>query len=147
MAAKLSKDQRALIEKELRRGTSKSRIATLLNVEYDEGLEMIEKVKASIRPDIGDKITFTFRGMDMTGIIVKLLTNSAVVEIYWDKSDKTLHDIIEERTIVNFKDIIDFVTLPPQDEDEGLILDSQPTVSDFEEEDEAADKEDTKESK
>ncbi|MGO4927709.1 DUF2187 domain-containing protein [Fundicoccus sp. Sow4_D5] len=147
MATKLSKDERALIEKELRRGTSKSRIATLLNVEYDEGLEMIEKVKASIRPDIGDKITFTFRGMDMTGIIVKLLMNSAVVEIYWDKSDKTLHDIIEERTIVNFKDIIDFVTLPPQDEDEGLILDSQPTVSDFEEEDEAADKEDTKESK
>ena len=90
MATKLSKDERALIEKELRRGTSKSRIATLLNVEYDEGLEMIEKVKASIRPDIGDKITFTFRGMDMTGIIVKLLTNSAVVEIYWDKSDKTL---------------------------------------------------------
>ena len=133
MAAKLSKDQRALIEKELRRGTSKSRIATLLNVDYDEGLEMIEKVKASIRPYIGDKITFTFRGMDMTGIIVKLLTNSAVVEIYWDKSDKTLHDIIEERTIVNFKDIIDFVTLPPQDEDEGLILDSQPIVSDIDE--------------
>lgn len=133
MATKLSKDQRALIEKELRRGTSKSRIATLLNVDYDEGLEMIEKVKASIRPDIGDKITFTFRGMDMTGIIVKLLTNSAVVEIYWDKSDKTLHDIIEERTIVNFKDIIDFVTLPPQDEDEGLILDSQPIVSDIDE--------------
>ena len=133
MAAKLSKDQRALIEKELRRGTSKSRIATLLNVDYDEGLEMIEKVKASIRPDIGDKITFTFRGMDMTGIIIKLLTNSAVVEIYWDKSDKTLHDIIEERTIVNFKDIIDFVTLPPQDEDEGLILDSQPIVSDIDE--------------
>lgn len=137
MATKLSKDERALIEKELRRGTSKSRIATLLNVEYDEGLEMIEKVKASIRPDIGDKITFTFRGMDMTGIIVKLLTNSAVVEIYWDKSDKTLHDIIEERTIVNFKDILDFVTLPPQDEDEGLILDSQPTVSDFEDEEDA----------
>ena len=133
MAAKLSKDQRALIEKELRRGTSKSRIATLLNVDYDEGLEMIEKVKASIRPDIGDKITITYRAMDMTGIIVKLLTNSAVVEIYWDKSDKTLHDIIEERTIVNFKDIIDFVTLPPQDEDEGLILDSQPIVSDIDE--------------
>lgn len=136
MATKLSKDQRALIEKELRRGTSKSRIATLLSVEYDEGLEMIEKVKASIRPDIGDKITFTFRGMDMTGIIVKLLTNSAVVEIYWDKSDKILHDIIEERTIVNFKDILDFVTLPPQDEDEGLILDSQPTITDFEDDEE-----------
>lgn len=133
MATKLSKDERALIEKELRRGTSKSRIATLLSVEYDEGLEMIEKVKASIRPDIGDKITFTFRGMDMTGIIVKLLTNSAVVEIYWDKSDKILHDIIEERTIVNFKDILDFVTLPPQEEDEGLILDSQPTITEFDE--------------
>lgn len=128
MAAKLSKEERALIEKELRRGTSKSRIATLLSVEYDEGLEMIEKVKASIRPDIGDKISFTFRGMDMAGIIVKLLTNSAVVEIYWEKSDPTMFDIIEERTIVNFKDIIDFLTLPPQDEDKDLVLDPQPTI-------------------
>lgn len=128
MAAKLSKEERALIEKELRRGTSKSRIATLLSVEYDEGLEMIEKVKASIRPDIGDKISFTFRGMDMAGIIVKLLTNSAVVEIYWEKSDQTMFDIIEERTIVNFKDIIDFLTLPPQDEDKDLVLDPQPTI-------------------
>lgn len=128
MAAKLSKEERALIEKELRRGTSKSRIATLLSVEYDEGLEMIEKVKASIRPDIGDKISFTFRGMDMAGIIVKLLTNSAVVEIYWEKSDPTMFDIIEDRTIVNFKDIIDFLTLPPQDEDVDLILDPQPTI-------------------
>lgn len=132
MAAKLSKEERALIEKELRRGTSKSRIATLLSVEYDEGLEMIEKVKTSIRPDIGDKIRFTFRGMDMAGIIVKLLTNSAVVEIYWEKSDQVFHDIIEERTIVNFKDIIEFITLPPQNEDEGLVLDPQPTVSEFE---------------
>ncbi|WP_124058835.1 DUF2187 family protein [Vaginisenegalia massiliensis] len=122
MVARLSKEQRSLIEKELRRGTSKSRIATLLNVDYDTGLEMIDKVKMSIRPEVGDKIVFNFREVKMTGIITKLLTNSAVVEIYWEESDKTMKDICEERTIVNFKDIIEFVQLPPQQEDEGLVL-------------------------
>lgn len=129
MTAKLNKEQRNLIEKELRRGTSKSRIASLLDVNYETGLKMIENVKESIRPDIGDKISFQFRGSDMAGIITKLLSNSAVVEIYWQESDPMMKDIIEDKTIVNFKDIIEFIKLPPQEEDKGLILDPQPTIS------------------
>ncbi|MGX7108187.1 DUF2187 family protein [Facklamia miroungae] len=128
MSKKLSEEQRSLIEKELRRGTSKSRIASLLDVDYDTGLEMIEAVKLAIRPAIGDKITFKFRESSMTGIITKLLSNSAVVEIYWQESDLMMQDIIEDKTIVNFKDIIDFISLPPQEEDKHVILDPQPTV-------------------
>lgn len=58
----------------------------------------------------------------MTGIIIKLLTNSAVVEIYWSKSDITMRDICEDRTIVNFKDIESFVSLPEQAEDEDVMF-------------------------
>ena len=64
----------------------------------------------------------------MAGIITKLLTNSAVVEIYWDESDPQMQDICEDRTIVNFKDIIDFVQLPHQAEDDEVVLDPQPTI-------------------
>lgn len=123
----VTSDERELIEKELRRGTSKSRIATLLNVEYDEGLEMIKEVQKNIRPEVGNQITFKFRDSDMTGIIIKLLRNSAVVEIYWAKSDLTMRDICEDRTIVNFKDIVDFVELPHQDEDDGIEFDYDDT--------------------
>lgn len=128
MTAKLNEEQRNLIERELRRGTSKSRIAALLDVNYETGLKMIDNVKESVRPDIGDKISFQFRSSDMAGIITKLLSNSAVVEIYWQESDPMMKDIIEDKTIVNFKDIIDFIKLPPQEEDEGLVLDPQPTI-------------------
>lgn len=125
---KMTEKKRQLIEKELRRGTSKSRIASLLDASYDEGLEMIEAVKESIRPEVGNQITFSFRGTSMTGIITKLLTNSAVVEIYWEKSDPAMKEVCEDRTIVNFKDIISFVELPPQEEDEHIVLNPQPTV-------------------
>ena len=125
---KVSKDDQLIIEKELRRGTSKSRIATLLDVSYDEGLVMIDHVKQSIRPEVGDQITFMFRESEMTGIITKLLTNSAVVEIYWEKSDEAMKDICEDKTIVNFKDIVSFVVLPPQKEDEDLVLDPKPII-------------------
>ena len=128
MSKRLSQEQRALIEKELRRGTSKSRISSLLDVDYEAGLKMIDKVKADIRPEIGDKIRFKFRESDMAGIITKLLSNSAVVDIYWQESDMTMQDIIEDKTIVNFKDIIDFIVLPPQEEDETIVLDPQPTI-------------------
>lgn len=128
MVKKVTKEQHQLIEHELRRGTSRSRIATLLDVDYDEGVKMIEYVQESVRPDIGDKITFTFRDVGMAGIITKLLTNSAVVEIYWNESDESMRDIIEDRTIVNFKDIVEFIKLPPQDEDKGLVLDPQPDI-------------------
>ncbi len=128
MSKRLSQEQRALIEKELRRGTSKSRISSLLDVDYEAGLKMIDKVKADIRPEIGDKIRFKFRESDMAGIITKLLSNSAVVDIYWQESDMTMQDIIEDKTIVNFKDIVDFIVLPPQEEDETIVLDPQPTI-------------------
>ena len=128
MSKRLSQEQRALIEKELRRGTSKSRISSLLDVDYEAGLKMIDKVKADIRPEIGDKIRFKFRESDMAGIITKLLSNSAVVDIYWQESDMIMQDIIEDKTIVNFKDIVDFIVLPPQEEDETIVLDPQPTI-------------------
>ena len=122
-AKKVSANEREIIERELRRGTSKSRIATILNVDYEDGLTKIRSVKDDIRPDIGDQIEFKFRDSKMTGIITKLLTNSAVVEIYWKKSDITMRDICEDRTIVNFKDIESFVSLPPQAEDVDLVFD------------------------
>ncbi|MFK8243326.1 MULTISPECIES: DUF2187 domain-containing protein [unclassified Facklamia] len=110
----LTKQTKSIIERELRRGTSKSRIAAILNVDFEEAQEMIETVKKSIRPDLNDVITFNFRDNFMTGKIIKLLTNSAVVKIDWSKSDTIMKDICEERTIVNFKDIIDFVSLPEE---------------------------------
>ncbi|MBG9983077.1 DUF2187 family protein [Aerococcaceae bacterium DSM 111020] len=109
---KVTEEQQELIEKELRRGTNKSRISTLLDVDYDTGIEMIDYVKEDIRPDVGDRITFKFRDSDMAGTIIKLLTNSAVIDIYWELSDPSMKDITEDRTIVNFKDIIDFVEEP-----------------------------------
>ncbi|UUX34321.1 DUF2187 family protein [Fundicoccus culcitae] len=123
MDVKVTASTRTIIEQELRRGTSKSRIANILEVDYAQGLDMIEKVKESIRPDIGDKITFTFRNSQMKGIITKLLSNSAVVDIYWEESDLLMKDICEDKTIVNFKDIKSFVNLPPQKEDEDLRFD------------------------
>ncbi|MBK0347830.1 DUF2187 domain-containing protein [Aerococcaceae bacterium zg-ZJ1578] len=114
MAAMLTKETKSIIERELRRGTSKSRIAAILNVDFEEAQKMIETVKKSIRPDLNDVITFNFRDNFMTGTIIKLLTNSAVVKIDWSKSDTIMKDICEERTIVNFKDIIDFISLPQE---------------------------------
>lgn len=108
----VTQEQQQLIEKELRRGTNKSRISTLLDVDYEQGIEMIEFVKDDIRPEVGDRIVFKFRDADMAGTIIKLLTNSAVIELYWELSDPTMKDIIEDRTIVNFKDIIGFVEEP-----------------------------------
>lgn len=125
---KLTDEQIELIETELRRGTSRSRIATLLGVDYETCAMMIEQVQEELRPDIGDQITFLFRDVNMTGIISKLLTNSAVVEIYWEKSDNSMRDICEDRTIVNFKDIIEFVKLPPQEEDKDIVLNPKPTI-------------------
>lgn len=114
--------ERKIIERELRRGTSKSRIATILDVDYEKGLVKIESVKDKIRPEVGNQIEFKFRDSKMSGIIIKLLTNSAVVEIYWKESDITMRDICEDRTIVNFKDIESFVSLPVQDEDEDVMF-------------------------
>lgn len=111
MDKEITADMQALVETELRRGTSKSRIATLLELPYEEAVEVIDQVKVAIRPDVGDEIRFTFRDCEMVGVIEKLLTNSAVVEIYWEYSDEQMRDICENRTIVNFKDIDEFVKI------------------------------------
>lgn len=48
----------------------------------------------------------------MVGQIEKLLTNSAVVKIYWEYSDEEMREICESKTIVNFKDIDEYVKVP-----------------------------------
>ena len=109
MALKVTKKVQGIVETELRKGTSKSRIAHILGVSYDEVLVVIKRVKDSIRPDVGDRIHFTFREQQMYGEIYKLLSNSAVVIIDWESSTTVMKDICEDRTIVNFKDIIEFL--------------------------------------
>ncbi|MDO4669945.1 MAG: DUF2187 domain-containing protein [Aerococcus sp.] len=108
---KLTAKTQALVESELRRGTSKSRIATLLDVPYDEAVTVIKRVKESVRPDIGDEVRFQFRRYTIVGRIEKLLNNSAVVWIYWNYSDRAMSDVLDERTVVNFKDIQEFVQI------------------------------------
>ena len=109
MAFKVTKKVQGIVETELRKGTSKSRIAHILGISYDEVLVVIKRVKDSIRPDVGDRIHFTFREQQMYGVIYKLLSNSAVVIIDWESSTTVMKDICEDRTIVNFKDIIEFL--------------------------------------
>ena len=109
MALKVTKKVQGIVETELRKGTSKSRIAHTLGVSYEEVLVVIKRVKDSIRPDVGDRIHFTFREQQMYGVIYKLLSNSAVVIIDWESSTTVMKDICEDRTIVNFKDIIEFL--------------------------------------
>ena len=109
MALKVTKKVQGIVETELRKGTSKSRIAHILGISYDEVLVVIKRVKDSIRPDVGDRINFTFREQQMYGVIYKLLSNSAVVIIDWESSTTVMKDICEDRTIVNFKDIIEFL--------------------------------------
>ena len=109
MALKVTKKVQGIVETELRKGTTKSRIAHILGISYDEVLVVIKRVKDSIRPDVGDRIHFTFREQQMYGVIYKLLSNSAVVIIDWESSTTVMKDICEDRTIVNFKDIIEFL--------------------------------------
>ena len=109
MALKVTKKVQGIVETELRKGTSKSRIAHILGISYEEVLVVIKRVKDSIRPDVGDRIHFTFRDQQMYGVIYKLLSNSAVVIIDWNSSTTVMKDICEDRTIVNFKDIIEFI--------------------------------------
>ena len=109
MALKVTKKVQGIVETELRKGTTKSRIAHILGISYEEVLVVIKRVKDSIRPDVGDRIHFTFRDQQMYGVIYKLLSNSAVVIIDWNSSTTVMKDICEDRTIVNFKDIIEFI--------------------------------------
>ncbi|MCC5894931.1 MAG: DUF2187 family protein [Alkalibacterium sp.] len=97
-----------LVETELRKGASNSRIANLLDLPYKEAVEIIESIKEDLRPDVGDEIVFSFRDEPMEGVIEKLLTNSAIVRINWNHSAERMHDLVEEKTVVNFKDIEGF---------------------------------------
>jgi len=106
MAKRVTKDVKSTVETELRKGTSK-----LLGVSYDEGVRIILQIKESIRPEVGNRIRFTFREQEMIGIIYKLLANSAIVVIDWNASNTCMKDICESRTVVNFKDIVEFLPL------------------------------------
>lgn len=106
---KITDETQELVETELRKGASNSRIANLLDLPYKEAVEIIEAIKENIRPDVGEDIGFTFRGEHMEGTIEKLLTNSAIVRIDWENSPKHLYDLMEEKTVVNFKDIDAFL--------------------------------------
>lgn len=105
---KITAEVQQLVETELRKGASNSRIANLLNLPYKEAVEIIETIKENLRPDVGDEIIFSFRDEPMEGTIEKLLTNSAIVRINWKKSTARMHDLVEEKTVVNFKDIEGF---------------------------------------
>ncbi len=98
-----------LVETELRKGASNSRIANLLDLPYKEAVVIIDAIKELIRPEVGENIAFTFRDEHMEGTIEKLLVNSAIVKVDWDNSPKHLYDLMEERTVVNFKDIKAFL--------------------------------------
>ena len=122
---KITPEIQDLVETELRKGASNSRIANLLDLPYKEAVEIIDAIKEKIRPEVGEDIAFTFRGEHMEGTIEKLLTNSAIVIVDWDNSPKHLYDLMEEKTVVNFKDIDAFLKkidipqeLPEEDEEE-----------------------------
>lgn len=104
----ISDEVQKLVETELRKGASNSRIANLLDLPYKEAVEIIDTIKENLRPDVGDEIVFSFRDEAMEGTIEKLLTNSAIVKINWDYSAERMHDLMEEKTVVNFKDIEGF---------------------------------------
>ena len=106
---KITPEIQELVETELRKGASNSRIANLLDLPYKEAVEIIDTIKENIRPKVGEDIAFKFRGEHMEGTIEKLLTNSAIVVIDWDNSPKHLYDLMEEKTVVNFKDIDAFL--------------------------------------
>ena len=106
---KITDETQQLVETELRKGASNSRIANLLDLPYKEAVEIIDTIKEKIRPEVGEDIAFTFRGEHMEGTIEKLLTNSAIVRIDWNNSPKHWYDLMEEKTVVNFKDIDAFL--------------------------------------
>lgn len=107
---KITEEVQKLVETELRKGASNSRIANLLELPYKEAVEIIDAVKENIRPEIGEEIYFTFRGEAMQGKIIKLLQNSAIIQIDWENSAKSMYDLMEEKTVVNFKDIEGFIS-------------------------------------
>lgn len=118
---KITPEIQELVETELRKGASNSRIANLLDLPYKKAVVIIDEIKELIRPEIGENIAFTFREEHMEGTIEKLLTNSAIVKIDWDNSPSHLYDLMEERTVVNFKDIKAFLKTFDMIQDEDAL--------------------------
>lgn len=118
---KITPEIQELVETELRKGASNSRIANLLDLPYKKAVVIIDAIKELIRPEIGENIAFTFREEHMEGTIEKLLTNSAIVKIDWDNSPNHLYDLMEERTVVNFKDIKAFLKTFDMVQDEDAL--------------------------
>ena len=118
---KITPEIQELVETELRKGASNSRIANLLDLPYKKAVVIIDEIKELIRPEIGENIAFTFREEHMEGTIEKLLTNSAIVKIDWDNSPSHLYDLMEERTVVNFKDIKAFLKTFDMVQDEDAL--------------------------
>lgn len=118
---KITPEIQELVETELRKGASNSRIANLLDLPYKKAVVIIDEIKELIRPEVGENIAFTFRDEHMEGTIEKLLTNSAIVKIDWNNSPSHLHDLMEERTVVNFKDIKAFLKTFDMVQDEDAL--------------------------
>lgn len=118
---KITPEIQELVETELRKGASNSRIANLLDLPYKKAVVIIDEVKELIRPEVGENIAFTFRDEHMEGTIEKLLTNSAIVKVDWDNSPSHLYDLMEERTVVNFKDIKAFLKTFDMVQDEDAL--------------------------
>ena len=118
---KITPEIQELVETELRKGASNSRIANLLDLPYKKAVVIIDEIKELIRPEVGENIAFTFREEHMEGTIEKLLTNSAIVKIDWDNSPSHLYDLMEERTVVNFKDIKAFLKTFDMIQDEDAL--------------------------
>lgn len=106
---KITAKTRDLVKTELRKSSSNSRIAKLLDKEYEDAVAIIDFIKEDIRPEVGRVVQFTFREEKIVGKITRLLENSAVVSIDWDRSDTGMHELLEDRTNVNFKDIEEFL--------------------------------------
>lgn len=105
---KVSTKMQKTVETELRKGSSNSRIAKLLDKPYEEAVKIIDYVKEDVTPELGQIIGFTFRNEPIVGRIERLLENSAVLLIDWSRSSNEMLDLLEERTIVNFKDIEEY---------------------------------------
>lgn len=118
---KITPEIQELVETELRKGASNSRIANLLDLPYKKAVVIIDEIKEMIRPEVGENIAFTFRDEHMEGTIEKLLTNSAIVKVDWDNSPSHLQDLMEEKTVVNFKDIEAFLKTFDMVQDEDAL--------------------------
>ena len=109
--AKIEPGTQELVDTELRKGASNSRIANLLDLPYKEAVEIIDAIKEKIRPDVGEDIAFTFRGEHMEGTIEKLSKSFPAIVIYGPRQ-------CGKSTVVNhvFKERIQSVTLDDPDD-------------------------------